>query len=1099
VNNMSFPDLIQKLGLSEEFDSTKNEFHNFWDLMQEIYTSDPDMAELYLNVIYSGGQKRYDALKLINKSANIKTIFPQLRAELLDEMQTIYGQRDQIWQAVLETKDIKIRHSQIKNYPNILDAMNILPLTFSTNLLDLAIDPDVWMKISKIQDASTLRWLFENVAFGDVSYMVASGFLALIQASTVDDFLALIDLYQTTRLDIIRIVDQGLNTKTLVVDIHKIFMDKTIPLGNKQALLKGLTGFTITSPQDKLMWQQKIAANLFTPSHTDVVYVLKQLLLIAQDTILSGLLGLTVAFGNNGYARIQFLLQRILKDNKPHPILAEMSALTSADISSMLQELVWANQGDIFVANKFLDFTAGLPSKILNQFLMVYINSVNQTSVFPHLLQSIETAAATIYPYLCDEAGVVYKDLILELQMLDSVTRDNILADGSSTLFHKLQQLEGLPFLLAGVLKIGTREDPSQKPKENNITDFLNAITNTINDKQDFKNIAYAVNALANRQLTRLFIPFIQTKNLAIDRISCDNVANGREKSSALLGALCTADGTIRKTFISGILDNKAMTGVIDGLLLQAQDHSWQALTGFIVTVDSKSTADTIVDQYNSFLLGDSDPYRFVRLLAQMADTTQKSEKYYDALMQQSPAPRKQMINDIMTAGNIELLFDNIVKESEAGAIFQQLADVKKKSEPMYRALLIMLSKVNDDQMQEFRTLVNLKMINTDAYKDILDGLDSLQSVNGVNQINYQKVVRFISEIYNNPNFIEALHQAFDEKIPEEATAHVRFIVKIYDKGLIIDALDQLPLNKAMLLMKAFANRYDTLLEILNQLQSVAACVYLLKRLCYEDPSNGSYPVSLCNYMMDCFDGIATVETLESFIGFADDKKENLILDFETVITALYLTNPKIVDSTKTFLQQPLFMLVVRLLDAATRQNFLAEVLGDTNDTVRTFYMLSPNTMLPLLATYRKAGDLAKIHALRQTIVSTEGWVDVLHYFAYAAKDPYSKLLISVLKVAVSENFDIDMKKLERLKLAVDYFINLREALFRFAARPNIYLRQIVTLVNYFLEDGELYTSNGKINSAFAFPYKKLAVAEDDWVYSKFLAAVNFYGGKSKN
>jgi hypothetical protein len=51
-------------------------------------------------------------------------------------------------------------------------------------------------------------------------------------------------------------------------------------------------------------------------------------------------------------------------------------------------------------------------------------------------------------------------------------------------------------------------------------------------------------------------------------------------------------------------------------------------------------------------------------------------------------------------------------------------------------------------------------------------------------------------------------------------------------------------------------------------------------------------------------------------------------------------------------------------------------------------------------------------------------------------------------------------------------------------------------LVNYFLEDGELYTSNGKINSAFSFPYRKLAVAEDDWVYSKFLTAIDFYGKK---
>ena len=1093
---MSFPDLLQSLGLSSEFDSTKNEFPNFWSLIQDLYTNDPGTTEQYLTIIYGNNQKRYDALKLINKSSSIKTILPQLTSELLDDMQTIYGQRDKIFQAVLESKDIKTQHSHIKNYASILDALNTLPSTYSTNLLDSGVDPDVWEKISKIQDTNTVRWLFENIAFGDVSYMIASGFLAVIQTSSAEDFLALIDLYQTTRLDIIRIVDQGLNAKGLVADIHKIFIDKTILSANKQALLKGLTGFVLTSSQDKLIWQQKISTNLFTPSHTDIVYVLKQLLSMPQDTILAGLLGLTVKFGNNGYARVQFLMQRFLKDNTLHPIVAEMATMQSADIDLMLQELVWTNQGDIFVANKFLDFTAGLPSKTLNQFLVTYVNSVYQTNVLPHLLQSVETATTTLYPYLCDEAGTVYKDLITEFQMLDSSTRDNIFANASAPLFLQLQKLEGLPFLLAGVLKIGSLDNPSENPKESHITDFLDTITNTIHDQQDFKNIAYTINTLGNRLLTRLFVPFIHTKYLAIDRISCDNVANGREKSAALLNALCTTDGTIRKTVINGVFDNKAMVGVTDGLLYQEKDGSWQVLTGFLSVVDSKSTEDTIVDQYNSFLLGDSDPYRFVRLLTQMADSTQKSEKYYDTLMQQPPATRKQIINDIMTSGNIELLFNNIIQDSEAGSIFQQLADIKKKSESMYHALLIMLSKVSDDKMKEFRSLIDLKMINTDAYKDILDSLDALQSVSGTNQINYQKIVRFVSEIYNNPNFIEALHQAFDETIAEEANAHVCFIIKIYDKGLVIDALDQLPLNKATVLIKAFARQYDTLLDTLNQLSSVKACLYILKRLCYEDSQNASYPVSLCSYMMACLDSIVTVETLESLVGFTDDKKENLLLDFETVVTALYPTLPKILDMVKVFLQQPLFMFILRVLGTEIRQNFLTELLGDSSNTVRTFYLSSPSTLLPLLTTYRKTGDLTKIHAMRQQIVSTEGWSDTVQYFVHTFKDPYSKLLIAVLAACVSESFEIDLKKMERLQQAIDYFINLRDALFRFAGRENVYLGQILTLINYLLEEGVLYTSNGKINSAFAFPYKKLAVAEDDWVYSKFLMAVDFYGAK---
>lgn len=1089
---MSFPDVLENFGSIQEFESTKNEFRNFWNLVKDIDTIDPVMAKQYIDVIYEGEQKRYDALRLINKSANIRNIFPQLTSVLLDEMQIIYAGRPQVFQALLETKNIKAMHNELKKYPHLLDALNTLSPIYCVNLFDQAIDPEVWLKISSIQDTGTLHRFFVNIAFGELSYMIATGFLALAQESTFDDFCALIDLYQTTHLDIIQIVDQGLNDKTLVVEIHKLFMDTSIPLANKQALLKGLTGFVISSPQEKLMWQQKISANLFTPSHTDIISVLKQLLSISQSTILTGFLSLTVKFGNNGYTQIQFLLRAILKDDKPHPILTEMNTLKSDDVVLLIQELVWTNHGDIFVAQKFLDFTAGLSLTTLNQFLAVYLDSVRQTYVFPHLLQSIENTTAKIYSHLCSEKGVIYKDLILELQMLDSTIRHSILADGSVTLFRKLRKLEGLPFLLSGVLQIGRTDDSSEKLQERYILDFIDTVTNSTDDQHSLKNIAYAINALNNRQLTRTFVPLIYSKPLAMDRISCDNVPQGQEKSIILLNALCSPDGTVRKTFISSILNDKTVSGIVDGLFTQGIDGAWQVLFGFINVIDDQMTDDNIVDQYNSFLLSDNDPYRFIRLIAQMANNTQKAEQYYRVLIQQEIAERKRMIVDIMVFGKVELLFSSILQDSE----FQQWQQIRQNSEPIYHALLLLLSKMDDDHMKELRILIYSKMIQTEAYKDILDDFDIQISTNSSYRINYQKIMNFVTELQNNPNFLSVLQEAFHEKIPKEFEACVRFVVKLYNKEVILEAFDRLAPEQAILLIKAFAGGYDDLLDMLNQLNSVVRCTQLLKRFCFENPNNANYPISLCSNMMKCLDDSSITDVLQSFTDVKTANEDKVFFDFETVLSTLSVHNPQIIDHAKTLLQQQVFMFIIKLFDTETRQKLLAEILENANDSIRVLCQLSPNVLLPFLATYRKAGDFSRISILCQQIFSTPGFMDTLQYFTHTNKDVYAKLLISVLAVSISENFEIDMKKIERLKQAVAYFGNLREALFRFAARSNIYPSQLFILLKYFLEENILYTSNGKINASFDFPQKQMVVSEDHWIYDQFLAATDFYNKK---
>lgn len=1070
---MSFSDLLENLGSLHEFESTKNEFRNFWNLVKDTYTADPKQARQYLDVIYGGGQKRYDALKMINKSLNIKNILKQLSPQLLDEMQVTCSQKNQIFQALLETKDIKARHDDLKNYPYILDALNALPPTYSANLLDQVIDPDIWLKISNIQDTGALCPFFQNLAFGEVSYMLSTGFLTLIAESTDTDLSALIDLYQTTHFAIIRIIDQGLNDKQLVIDIHKIFMDNAIPLTNKQALLKGLTGFTMSTPQDTLMWQQKISANLFSPSHTNIIVVLKQLLSIPQSAILMGFLALTVKFGNNGYTQIQFLLQAVLKDNMPHPILAGMNTLKGEDIALMMQELVWTNHGDIFVAQKFLDFTEELSASTLNQLLEAYLESANQTYVLPHLIQSIETAETKIYPYLCDEAGVVYRDLILELQMLDGARRSSILADGSATLFKKLRKLEGLPFLLAGVLQIRSTDDTSEKLQERAMLNFLDTIT-----RQDFQNIADGINAFGNRQLTRIFVPLICLSPLAMKRINCNDAA-------ILLNALCSKDGTIKKRFISGILDNKTITGVVKGLVVPGDNDTRQILSGFINALDSQSTDDTIADQYNAFLLNDDDPYRFVHLIAQMANSPQKSEQYYGILMQKTPADRQKIITDIMVSGKIELIFSAIMQDSE----FKQWEDVRQKSEPLYQALLILLSKADDENLKILCNLIQTQLMNTPAYKNILDSLSI--------QLSYQKIVNFIAEIQSSPNFMNILQEAFHEKIDKEVEAYTRLIVKLYDKGVLIEAFGQLPSEQAILLIRAFASGYENLLDMLHRMNSVSRCSQLLKRFCQETKNDANYPIALCSNMMACFEGATSIAVLQPFVDVKNENEDKMFLDFETVINAVKPGNPEVITHATTLLNQHLFIFITKLFGSEMRQKLLAEILVDTRDPIGTFYLTEPNIMLPLLGVYRKAGDLAKIHALSQKIATTSEWLDTLKYFTHAIKDSDSKLLIALFAVSIPDNCEINMQKIERLKQATEYFPGLREALFRFAARSNIYPVDLFTLIKYLFENDMLYTSNGKINETLGFPQKQMIVSEDHWVYDQFLKAIEFYRKKS--
>jgi len=1073
---VSFPDLIENPGSMHEFESTKNEFRNFWNLIQDIYIADPERAKRYLGVIYGEGQKRYDALKIINKSPHIRNIFPQLTLELLDDIRAVYGQRSQLFQAVLESKNIKTCHNSIKKHPYLLDALNTLPPSYITALLDQNISPEIWGKINSIKDSTVLPELFANIVFGDAYYMVANGFLLLAQEASTEEFLALIDLYQSSGLDVIRIIDQGLNSKPLVMEIHRIFMDQDTPLSAKKSLLKGLTGFELNTPQDKLMWQQRISANLFTPSHTDVVDTIKQFLLIEHDKVLIGLLGLVVKFGNNGYTQIKFLLKELLQDYQVHPLLTAMKELQSGDVALLMQELVWTNQGEILLANKFLEFSAGLESATLACFLRSYLDSVYQTNVFPRLLQSIELSFSSVYQYLCDKKGVVYKNLMLELQLLDSVARNNLLTKGSAVLFQKLQKIETFPFLLSGVLQIGTHSDPSEDLQERYMLDFLDAMINKPKSKQPLKNVAYAIESLANRQITRAFVPFVRSKFFALDCIGCENtVANGREKSTVLLNALFTQDGEIRKNFINGILDNNTIPGVVDGLVIQKERGEWQVLSGFINVIDSQNE-DVLVEQYNSFLLNDNDPYRFVHLVSQLAGNSLKAEQCFNLLMQKKLEERKHLIADIMIAGKIERLFHEVMQ----GQAFQQFEEIRQKSESMYKVLLILLSKTNDEQMQELRSLINQKENGGD--------FDS--------EVSYQNVIRFIQGIDSNSNLTKALNEAFNEKIPQEAAAYVEFMVKIFDLEYVIEALDQLPQEQSVILIKAFTEGHTNLLKMLNQLSSVASCVRLLQCFCYEDDKNANYPIVLCSNMMTCLDRLSSVEMLQLFINFRNDE-DNLLLDFEAAIESVIVQDPLVIDKIQLLLQDSLFVGIVQMFDKKTRQSLLIEVLVDYEE-IKTSYLTSPQVMMPLLATYCKSGDLAKIHAMRQNITTQEGAVETLSCFINTNRDPKEKLLIAVIAMAKSESFDFDVQKVNRLKQATEYFVNLKEALLRFSARPNIRMPHIIVLISYLLEDGMFFTNGGKINEHFGFPQKKMTVAEDHWVYDQFLKAIEFYNKKSK-
>ena len=122
---MSLPDLLKNSELIEEFGTTKNEFRNFWSLIADVYVADPKKAEQYLGAIYGAKQKHYEALKIINKFPNLQAVLQQLTASLLDEMEAIYQNKLQLFQAVLSARDVLKAHTQIKNYQNMKRSLSI--------------------------------------------------------------------------------------------------------------------------------------------------------------------------------------------------------------------------------------------------------------------------------------------------------------------------------------------------------------------------------------------------------------------------------------------------------------------------------------------------------------------------------------------------------------------------------------------------------------------------------------------------------------------------------------------------------------------------------------------------------------------------------------------------------------------------------------------------------------------------------------------------------------------------------------------------------------------------------------------------------------
>lgn len=368
-------------------------------------------------------------------------------------------------------------------------------------------------------------------------------------------------------------------------------------------------------------------------------------------------------------------------------------------------------------------------------------------------------------------------------------------------------------------------------------------------------------------------------------------------------------------------------------------------------------------------------------------------------------------------------------------------------------------------------------MINTDVYGDIMGSLSSLQTVGPDQKLDFTRVSRFVREIYNNPNFIEALHMAFDESIKEEAENTVKLIQHIYDKGILIDAIDQLSISEGIIIIRGlFDDNGNVMVDFIQTLNllPLPKCVELLRNLLYRDPTNASYPISLCSKVLRCIRSISNVKVLDGLIA------DQIILDFEKTI-------PDTCQYAQILIQQPIFMYMLSCKPSELRQLFLREVFAD-NQVIHFYLLHDPHVYVPLLHLYRQEGDLERIHAIRKLVLQDPLHEACMRAFIYLPRDPQVKLLMAMVEACLSLDRPV-IDRLHECRAAVEAIINFKKALLRFASRENVKLKDIVLLLLHFLRDGIVFSGPNTINPGFDFPSEKFAVVEDAWMNQQFKIA----------
>lgn len=1027
---MTLQNYLEDNNLTSLYEQTKNIYKNFWQTVEN--------NELFFKFIH------LDLMEICEPIQNLH--------EKLLELASIENSE----KLAKEYINVTFAFFNSNQPPTLLRHPNLLPLL---NQIDLNIIKALDLSdefLSKLDDSFTqkrisdyqLIRLLNNIYIAE-NNKLCEKFLTFLLKLTPLEFAKHIMFY--TRYDgfLLKVLESNFE----IPDDYYLRFTKhhAIGMDHKDSSLFLLDAFYIHE------WKKVVISEFFNTFNEDLLETIDKLKIIEfkhpdYEMIIMSLLNLIHHDPLNGFKRIKLLLSFFLTDQTFSPFLTQLKYFSQEEINFIFMKL---SEKFTLLPSNFLK----LPENVSVTFLKHLMDKEE------NLFWILEEKNA--FHYFLNKDGSIYLDLMHALKTANSDTIYAWLSifEKNKSIYNNLISLssldentKGFPNLISGIMSIGTHEDISITPNEENVQKFLQEIFVTIDGQTMLKNIGTAIESLDSPIKAKKLVSFMKDKSDLINNISFDeDDEQGLEKSTKIIKFLTPSESNIMKKVAKNFFGQPSAQKMVDKLFYQDIKGSLQITEGFLKSVEKNSSHENILTDINSFTCMEAgDPFMFVRMLERVSGPHLALDKF-DTWFKDSLQEREELIEKMCSMGDqLETFIINFANESQVGDIFQSLRTVKSKSTKLHDALLTVFSRIPTDDFQELQPLIEERVLHTIKHKDVLHAVNSTD-------IDYDRAKFFLTSL--SPNLIEALHEAFEGE--DDFNQTLKFITNILNKEFIVEALSKFTIFEAKLLIQAFAKNDIFMSYALQTINDFGfegdneKIKTLIKEFLFTEPTPVNQkkgvdplPIKTCEQFVHIIADVTDKDLWEqlSFPG--------TILAFEKVLNTQQ--NKKI---TKTLLKDETFLFVLSVIKEKEKLlKYLCDIYQEAEhiylDPIYTAHLILFDIVgIKIEGAFRYLNENLQIQSMLKSYIDPH-------------LDPSSRLLICTIKMMYENGYQY----IEIFLKILDQNMGMQEALCRVCHWKINDPDDLLGLFNW------IKIKFIKGNDKFRFPKEANIVIQDDFL-----------------